>query len=48
MKIEEKMHLEELVLKAKYGNDKAKEEILDILSKGVRYYASKFLLKDMS
>lgn len=45
LKIEEKMHLEELVIKVKYGNDKAKEEILEILSKAIKYYAAKFFIK---
>ena len=45
MKIEEKNYLEALVIKAKLGDEKAKEEILEILSKAIRYYAGRYFIK---
>lgn len=45
MKNYEKQHLEALVVQAKMGDIQAKEEILMILTKSIRYYASRFFIK---
>lgn len=45
MRIEEKRHLENLVIKAKIGDERAKEEILTILEKAIRYYAARYFIK---
>ena len=45
MEFKDKKHLEALVVKAKYGDATSKEEILEILRKAIRYYATRYFIK---